>query len=106
MNEQQRIKSLTWKYFFKQKVEEIKENIVNIASFTFTFSFLFIVIGLIMIEAGLFGGNLLLWIGISILIFWILILIISLLKKSKNWLKSNWKKAKEKAIAEVKYGHK
>jgi len=106
MNEQQKIRALTWKYFWKQKVEEIKEKIPFIISLIFILSLLFMFSGAIMMDEEILGGNIIFLVGTSILLSLLLVGVISLLNCFLKWIKSNWKKAKEKSVAEVKYGHK
>ena len=95
------LRALTLKYFFKQKFEEIKEHLDVVIAITFF-------IGIILMS---FGGSyerffIIFYIGIGIIIFWFLVLIITLLNTFIKWLMSNWKKAKRRAIKDIKNGHK
>ena len=100
MNKEKQIRKQTWKYFWKQKKEEIVEHFEE----CWTTYFAFMIIGGFI----LFGMGLpiapqevirwkLLIIGISLLGFWVLIGIIALIKVICNWIQSNWKEAKKKA---------
>lgn len=104
MNEQQKIKSLTWKYFFKQKKEEVSYYLAEILTFSLMIAFCFMMIGCMLNEE--FGKGLILtWIGTSVISLWILVGIIAILNKFKNWLKSNWKQAQKRARDDIQNGH-
>ena len=105
MNEQQQIKSLTWKYFWKQKKEEISYYFVELSVCSFLMAVMFIVIGIASNEE--YGKGLILtWVGISVISLWILVGIVAILNRFKNWLKSNWKQAQKRARDDIQNGHK
>jgi len=105
MNKQQKIRRLTWKYFLEQKLEEVKVELGDIIGGTIVIAIFLVMIGLG--SEGSWGkGLFLVWIGIVIVIFWILVEIIAILVKILKWIKSNWKKAKAKATMEMKNGNK
>ena len=103
MNKQQKIKRLTWKYFWQQKVEEMIDHLPSIIAISFALS-----VGLIIFGVGMSDGTGIdsyLWfshIGISIMIFWALIGISYALKYMIIWLKDNWKEAKRRAEKDIK----
>ena len=93
-------KHLTWKYFKEQKKEEISEFFEENWEWIFTLTFLvgfFFQIGWVdesTIKIAI--------VGICLMGFWVLIGLIALIKEICNWIKSNWKKAKKRAIKELK----
>ena len=87
-----KLRILTWKYFFKQKWKEIKEALMIILPIS-------LIIGGVCIT--FYEYKISLIIGIIILSFWILIGILKLIKHIFKWIKSNWVMAKEKAEQEL-----
>jgi len=106
------VTSLTWKYFLEQKCNEIKEwikyNIAGLIGSSLAFSLGFLLFGSILYynEESFIQGLYLMYLGIGMLSFWILIGIIAIIKKIIKWLASNWKKAKGRAIQDIKNGSK
>jgi hypothetical protein len=93
-----RIKSLTWKYFWEQKKEEIKEFFEENYSF---FLVPMVCIGAIFQIGWSAGMDWLAIIGLCFIGFWILIGLIALIKITYSWLSDNWKEAKSRAKQEV-----
>lgn len=100
MNKEKQIRKLTWKYFWKQKWEEVKD-------FADTFAEPLIFIGVILF--GMFGGYLIITypkiMGILFLIIIggvLLCCLIGLILIFCNWIKSNWEKASKRAREELK----
>ena len=102
MNKQQKIRSLTWKYFWKQKVEEIKECVFGILLISLFLVFLLIFLGYGLDSKGIEYGMAVVWIGYFILMSWILFGIIIMIRNFIRWLSNNWKKAKGRAEKEIK----
>ena len=103
---QEQIKSLTWKYFWEQKLKEIGRGIGIAFLFTIVPYFIGILVGVeflgectyefyfaCVIIANWMVGLIFLIIGggIFTLIFVVL----------RDWIKSNWKKAKKRAIEKI-----
>ena len=103
---QEQIKSLTWKYFFQQKLKEIGK-VVGIVLLIIIVPYLIgdIIGGWIFgectidfeLECDVLGiwtlGFMLLGLGGGILVLFFIVL--------KSWIKFNWKKAKQRAEKEV-----
>jgi len=99
MNE---LRILTWKYFFKQKWKELKEDLGLIIFISIMVSFIFMFIGFFPIEGvGIGLSPILGFIGVGIISFWILIGIINLIILICKWIKSNWVMASERAEQEL-----
>ena len=106
MNRQER--RLTWKYFWKQKLEEITDFfdddnvIIPFIVFSFMVGGFFQIGWSINPETGLPSCMAIAIIGICIWAFWIILGLIALIKRIVKWLRSNWKKAKARAQEELK----
>ncbi len=105
MNKEQKIIRLTWKYFLKQKLEEILDYLYPIVMSSIVISIFLIVMGLGLNDESKIG-IILVYIGIIIITFWILFGILAIIIHFLKWIKSNWKKAHTKARREVNNGHK
>ena len=91
------LKSLTWKYFWQQKWEEVKSvweeawpGLVGISTF----------LAFVITLAGVLSGTI---IAIIIGICLFIPIIIFLMGMIIRWLKSNWTKADERAREELEY---
>ncbi len=105
MNKEQKLKSLTWKYFWKQKKDEILDNIYLIVLSSIAISIFLIVMGLGLNDEYK-KGIILAYIGTVIIIFWILLGVLAIIIHFIKWIKSNWKEAHAKVMREVNNGHK
>jgi len=92
-------KKLRWKYFWQQKWKEIKSILIPTS----------IVLGMYLIGIGLgFPGEPRMYsmkmviAGAIMFGFWILVGIYKLIKALIKWIKSNWQKATERAIEDLK----
>lgn len=104
-NKQKQLQSLTWKYFWEQKLEEAGKPIL--------IGLLILVIPLIPLlfidlqttsEIGIIGNfllNYLISIIVCVIIFMILMAIYSIIEGLIKWIKSNWKKARRRAKHQV-----
>lgn len=107
------IRNRTWKYFREQKWKEVKDLWKEVKDFLEDNWLRFLVASILL------GFPLqILWtinpntgkptcaivaiISLCILIFWVLIGLIALIKKTLRWLSSNWKEAKKKAEGDFK----
>jgi len=110
MNRQER--RLTWKYFWKQKLEEITDffedanNTVPLVVVSFMLGGFFQIGWQINTETGLPRCKAIAIIGLCMIGFWILVGLIALIKVIVEWIKSNWKLAKINAQKELKSGKK
>ncbi len=117
MNRQER--RLTWKYFWKQKLEEITDffeeitdffedanNTVPLVVVSFMLGGFFQIGWQINTETGLPLCKAIAIIGLCMIGFWILVGLIALIKVIVEWIKSNWKLAKINAQKELKSGKK
>ena len=94
-----KLKSLTWKYFLKQKKEEIGDWIDDSWEHIFVIS---LFVG-VFLQVG-WSGEKTYWIaiiGLCVLGIWVIIGIISLIIVIYDWINSNWKEAKERAKKEL-----
>lgn len=99
-----KITKLTWKYFWQQKVEEIKEEMISLVVSSIMFGMVLAISGAFLKDNDMNGGFILIGIGSSILIFWIIVSIIFMIKYFINWIISNWKEAKRRAKKDIKNG--
>ena len=94
------LKSLTWKYFWQQKKEEIidffEDSWPYFCGFMCFFSLMAIFIGICE------ESSVAIVIGICLISFWILIGIIALAKKISKWLQDNYEKATERVKRDLK----
>ncbi len=101
---------LIWKYFWKQKKEEVvgffKKSWYPFLLISIFLGGVFQVGWIINEETGLPESKKLAIIGLCLIGFWILVGIIALIKVIVKWMKSNWKKAKACARKELKPGKK
>ncbi len=97
-----KLNRLTWKYFFEQKWEEIEDYAVGIASFTIIFGIFSQVGWIIYAEENIIAPKVIAIIGLCFLGFWVLLGIIAIVKCFFDWIKDNWKRAKEKAKKKIK----
>ena len=101
-----KLNRLTWKYFFEQKWEEVKdffeENGLGIFAFTFAVGLSFQILWVKDLETGLPIWKTGAIIGLFVVGFWVLIGLIALIKCIVNWIRDNWKRAKEKAKKKIK----
>jgi hypothetical protein len=91
---------LTWKYFWEQKIEEVKDFLEDYGLFFF---FIMTVLGIS--SQGFWLNEKLKFIaiiGLCIISLEVVVGIIALIKNITEWIKDNWKKAKERARKEVK----
>jgi Na+/proline symporter len=89
---------LTWKYFFEQKYEEIREQWIALLIISIIISYSLALIAFL-------PEDTIWWLGIiaiSIVGFWLLLGAILLIKLTCRWLHSNWKKASKRADEEIK----
>ena len=101
---QQKIKSLTWKYFWQQKYKEIENVFIGFCSaylyvgWFFAFMFFMMMSDSSVIEE--FGdiGN---WVYAP-LALWLVLFAVTIVSLFISWIKQNWKKAKKRANKEVK----
>lgn len=107
MNKQQRLKSLTWKYFWQQKWDEIKPFFLIILGFTALWT-IPEAMGLILLSQfpNIFSINNNLSYGINawtrgFTFLGALILFCLVIGSIIYWIKSNWQKAKERAQKEI-----
>ena len=100
-NKQLRIKALTWKYFWEQKIDEIAEHFVELIVYSFIIAVMLIPTGTMLEENG-YPGIILIAIGCSLILFWILVGITFILMDFQDWVTSNWKKAKRRAVKDIK----
>lgn len=99
-----KITKLTWKYFWQQKVEEIKEEMVRLVVSSIMFGMVLAISGAFLKDNDMNGGLILIGIGSLILIFWIIVSIIFIIKYFIIWIISNWKEAKKRAKKDIKDG--
>lgn len=100
----EKLKSLTWKYFWEQKIIEIVDHFENSWSGYCMCMIMFglgFQVGWIRDETGIQTFKWLAIIGLCFLGIWILIGIIVLIKNIIEWLKNNWKNAAERARREL-----
>lgn len=101
---QQKIRSLTWKYFWQQKCKEVKDVFIGFCSgylyvgWIFALMFLGIMSDSSAIEE--FGdiGN---WVYAP-LALWLVLFAVVIIGAFISWIIENWKKAKKRATKEVK----
>ncbi len=93
------IRKLTWKYFWKQKKEEVGSHFYYWSGAYFMGSFFFGVMsqGFWSLE----GFEFIAIIGLCLMGFWVLLGIIKIIKTICNWIKENWEYAKKRATKEV-----
>ena len=106
------IKSLTWKYFWEQKIEEIGENIeyLKLSSIAIAAIFQFGWMGvnpvdgsvMLMSEGGVYLCQPLAVIGLGIMGFWLLVGLITVIYMFINWISDNWTEASERAERDLK----
>jgi len=109
MGKQEKIRSLTWKYFIQQKAREVSKPIIYfLLGIIIPFALSLICIRdwgwVISLEGPFFAQLILIWLSfaiVSIFLIGIGIAIFRVIKDCFNWIKSNWKKAKAKAKKEV-----
>ena len=99
MNKSDKIRSLTWKYFWQQKKDEIGYCIFCIFCVILFISIFTRLFGIAdMIEKGTWGFEYPIWLKISSLVIWGIWLIGGFI----NWINSNCEKASARAKREVK----
>jgi len=97
MTQQEKIKSLTWKYFWKQKWNEIGEQVVLIGSIGV--GFLIFLISKWLYEKYPSVLKILCFIFFCLVILFLVGVMISVFI---DWIRNNWIEAKSRAIREVK----
>lgn len=89
---EKQIRSLTWKYFFEQKKEEIidlyLEFLTPLLALSFIMGFFLTILGFMVT-----GIVLLSYLGLNLIYF--------ILKEVTNWLSANWEKANKRAREEI-----
>ena len=90
-NKQEKIKSLTWKYFWKQKKEEIFKFIKQIREVLI----LFVIVGLFTLAVLFYI------VAMIVILFFVGCAIFLLIQSVYIWVSSNWKKAKSRAMSEI-----
>jgi len=91
MTQQEKIKSLTWKYFWKQKWNEIKGPLKVIVGVALIIGLSYLMITFEVVGFIFFVLAVLYALGIIIMVL-------------ISWIRDNWKQAKERATKEVKNG--
>lgn len=105
-------RKLTWEYFWQQKNEEIREwfedNRTNLIIFSIVLPFFMQIGWVIYSDYNSLLGLIIGLLGSIILGYWILFGIYcafeAMIKGTIKWLKSNWKKAKTRALTELNSG--